>query len=57
MKGLWFCLVILPVTAALAAHNTLLPRPQQIHKSPRPEGKPTFLPLESIYPKLKADDE
>lgn len=30
MKHLWFCLVLLPLTTALAQHNPLLPGPQQV---------------------------
>src|ERR1035438_8147321 len=30
MKRLLLCLTIIPVAAALAAHNALLPRPQQV---------------------------
>ncbi len=31
MKRLLFCLVLLPVATALAEHQALLPRPQQVH--------------------------
>src|SRR5512144_1623938 len=30
MKGLLFCLTIVPLATALAGHNALLPRPQQV---------------------------